>query len=192
MVSEISLGVRAKLEICTQEQHNPIRQDLNKGGEPRFYVPQPCFNYGAAPQTWEDPDAHTPHEPGLRGDGDPLDIVELGDSPLPAGTVTEVRILGAFCLIDQGEVDWKILALSTDRAEAENISCVSDLPKERVDSIVNWFRTYKTFEGKDENRIGCGGRILTREEALEVLNECHGHWLRLRAATETDASTDSN
>ena len=186
MVTEISMGIRAKFEISTHEEHNPIRQDLNKKGEPRFYVPQPFFNYGAAPQTWEDPAAETKQEPGLRGDGDPLDIVEIGETPMPAGGVAEVKILGAFCLIDQGEVDWKLLALSTDRAESQQFACISELPQERVQKVVDWFRTYKTFEGKEENRIGCGGRILTRKEALEVIDECHHHWRKLRSVRKQE------
>ena len=36
-----------------------------------------CFNYGAFPQTWEDP-AHTTPDTGYVGDNDPIDAMEIG------------------------------------------------------------------------------------------------------------------
>jgi inorganic pyrophosphatase len=42
-------------QISTKEPFNPIRQDVSKG-KPREYVwGDMMFNYGALPQTWEDP-----------------------------------------------------------------------------------------------------------------------------------------
>jgi inorganic pyrophosphatase len=35
------------------------------------------FNYGAFPQTWEDP-SHISQDTGKKGDNDPLDVVEIG------------------------------------------------------------------------------------------------------------------
>lgn len=37
-----------------------------------------------------------------------------------------------------------------------------------VNEIREWFRTYKTFEGKGLNEFGFGGRCLTSAEAAEV------------------------
>ena len=37
-----------------------------------------------------------------------------------------------------------------------------------VNDIREWFRTYKTFEGKGLNEFGFGGRCLTSVEAAEV------------------------
>jgi inorganic pyrophosphatase len=173
-VSEIARGSRAKLEISTDEEFTPILQDRNKCGAPRFYVPRPCFNYGAAPQTCEDPAPVDINEPGLKGDGDPLDIVELSDHPIPAGSVVTVRVVGAFCLIDQGEIDWKILAVNTD-------SPIASVPNWQAEEIMHWFKTYKALEGKPENTIGYGGRLLSAEEALKVINDCHDDWKRLRS-----------
>jgi inorganic pyrophosphatase len=35
------------------------------------------WNYGAIPQTWEDP-SHVDPDTGCKGDGDPIDVVEIG------------------------------------------------------------------------------------------------------------------
>lgn len=51
------------------------------------------WNYGAFPQTWEDPRvAGGPEVFFARGDADPLDVVEIGGLPLPPGTVVPVKV----------------------------------------------------------------------------------------------------
>lgn len=37
------------------------------------------------------------------GDNDPLDVVEISDSPKASGSVIQVKVLGAYALIDEGE-----------------------------------------------------------------------------------------
>lgn len=44
------------------------------------------FNYGCLPQTWEDP-AHISDETGLKGDNDPIDVLEIGTRQLKPGEV---------------------------------------------------------------------------------------------------------
>jgi 3'-phosphoadenosine 5'-phosphosulfate synthase len=69
---------------------NPIRQDRNDDGTPRFFAyGSPPFNYGLLPQTWEDPSVLTD---GYGGDNDPLDIIEVGASSLPIGSVLTVKV----------------------------------------------------------------------------------------------------
>jgi inorganic pyrophosphatase len=48
----------------------------------------------------------------MQGDNDPLDMVELGSSSMDIGFCFYGKVLGSFCLIDQGEIDWKILILN--------------------------------------------------------------------------------
>jgi hypothetical protein len=76
-VCEIPRGTRAKYEISTGEAFNPLVQDRNKDGSPRFYAFPSLSNYGALPQTYEDPDSKDA-KTGMPGDGDPLDICEIG------------------------------------------------------------------------------------------------------------------
>ena len=104
------------MEVATSEEFNPIKQDTNKSrhtGEKqlRYYAKFPLFNYGMLPQTWEN-NLHEDPSTKAKGDNDPLDICELGTIPLPTGSVTKIKILGALCLIDQDELDWKILTLN--------------------------------------------------------------------------------
>lgn len=90
MIVEIPRWTNAKMEIATKEQLNPIKQDVKKGVL-RFvknvfphhgYI----WNYGAMPQTWEDP-KHVDAATGCKGDNDPIDIVEIGAKVFRLGRV---------------------------------------------------------------------------------------------------------
>lgn len=88
------------------EKLNPIKQDVKK--EKLRFVCN-CFphhgyiwNYGAFPQTWEDP-SHTDADTGCKGDNDPLDVCEIGYRVAKRGEVRQVKILGCLALIDEGE-----------------------------------------------------------------------------------------
>lgn len=94
------------LQISVSEPLNPIKQDI-KNGKLRFVYN--CFpyhgymwNYGALPQTWEDPN-HEDKDTKCRGDNDPLDVCEIGYRVAKRGDVRQVKILGTLALIDEGK-----------------------------------------------------------------------------------------
>jgi inorganic pyrophosphatase len=104
MICEIPMGTTAKLELHKSETHNPIAQSLNKDGTVRHYsYGIPFFNYGFFPQTWED-DQQIDDDTGAKGDGDPIDVIEVGFEPIPMGAVRPVKVLGSYELLDQGKV----------------------------------------------------------------------------------------
>ena len=149
-IVEISKGMAHKMEVNKEEQYNPIMQDTTHNGtRGRDYLyGVPFFNYGLFPQTWEDPSVKD--ESGNGGDNDPLDVIEIGAKQLPMGSVIPVKILGCLELVDQGEVDHKILALSMDDGDAEKIHSVSDLQSVKpgvLDALVDWLTKYKIPEG---------------------------------------------
>lgn len=93
------------VQICTSEKLNPIKQDIKKG---KLRYVNNCFpyhgyiwNYGAFPQTWEDP-GHVDPNTGAKGDNDPLDVCEIGYRVAKRGEVRQVKILGTVALIDEG------------------------------------------------------------------------------------------
>eukprot|EP00965_Chrysotila_dentata_P085175 2809930-Pleurochrysis_carterae.AAC.4 len=115
----------AKLEVQKKVPHNPIMQDTKKG-ELRYYsYGAPFFNYGMLPQTWEDP-SKTGFN-GTVGDNDPLDVMELGSRTCRVGEVRSVKVLGDLELIDQGELDHKVLVIDTADPMADKISSAADL-----------------------------------------------------------------
>ena len=44
----------------------------------------------------------------VKGDNDPVDVVEIGSQALAVGSVTKVKPLGVLAMIDDGELDWKV------------------------------------------------------------------------------------
>ena len=119
-VCEIPRGTTSKMEISTRAPHNAIAQDKTRDGSPRFYALKSIVNYGALPRTYEDP-AHRDALMGLPGDGDPLDVCEIGSRVGTTGAVYGVKVLGALGLVDGGEADWKLLAVRTDDPMAEGL-----------------------------------------------------------------------
>jgi inorganic pyrophosphatase len=62
---------KAKMEVATKKENNPIAQDIKKGVLRDYHGPI-FWNYGCLPRTWEDPSVkHT--ELGCFGDNDPID-----------------------------------------------------------------------------------------------------------------------
>ena len=86
------------------------------------------WNYGAIPQTWENPEAVDSHT-GKIGDNDPLDICEIGRQVGYTGQVKQVKILGVMAMIDEGETDWKLIGIDITDPDASKLNDVDDLDK---------------------------------------------------------------
>ena len=180
-ICEIPRGSRAKFEIDTGSPWNPIVQDSTKAGAPRSYALDSLVNYGALPQTYEDP-AHVDALAKAPGDGDPLDVCEIGRARLAAtGAAYAVKVIGALAMLDGGECDWKLLAVRTDDPLAATVSDVTaagapDAVKRAADAVREWFRTYKIPEGKGENDFAFGGAWLDLPTTLQIVAATHGQW----------------
>jgi len=175
-VCEIPLGTREKMEIHKTATQNPVIQDVHKDGSLREYMYSPSIvNYGAIAQTWEDPNKPD-DDTGFGGDNDPIDVLQLNGSPCKRGAVQRVRVLGALALVDDDETDWKLLVIDVDAPDAPAWRDVTDIPKERVDECREWFRMYKTAEGKGENKFGLDERAVDAKHALSVAQGTHQHW----------------
>lgn len=94
MIVEVPRWSNGKFEISKTEPFNPITQDIKKG-KPRFVnniFPYHGYihNYGAIPQTWEQPLIEV--LPGFKGDNDPLDCCEIGSSIAKMGDIKKVKL----------------------------------------------------------------------------------------------------
>jgi len=177
-VNEIPKGTRPKMEIQTKEKFNPIGQDIKKDKLRLFTYGDIPFNYGAAPQTWEDPNKPHP-DTGLGGDNDPLDIVEVSQEAIAMGETVSVKVLGVLALLDEGETDWKLLAISTRNPLCDKVNDCKDLEvlfPGIIDKIRHWFRYYKTTDGKPENKFAFEGQVKDAEYAMRIVDENHRSW----------------
>merc|ERR1719242_952587 len=172
------------MEVATKEENNPIAQDIKKG-KLREY-PGPIFwNYGCLPQTWEDPNESHP-ELNVCGDDDPIDVVEIGSKALTMGSVVSVKPLGVLAMIDDGELDWKVVAVSTADPLANEYNDIDDVPEAIKSGIREWFRWYKTPDDKPLNGFGFDEKFLDKATAKEVISETNDAWKKLRSG-ETEA-----
>lgn len=185
MVVEIPRWSNAKLEISKTEAFNPIKQDVKKG---KLRFVHNCFphhgyiwNYGAFPQTWENPtvvDADT----GCGGDNDPLDVCEIGFSVAKTGSIKQVKVLGCLAMIDEGETDWKIIAIDVNDPLAKDMNDIEDVEKKMpgfLKATEEWFRIYKIPDGKPENKFAFNGEARNKAFAMKVVKETHEQWHKL-------------
>uniref|UniRef100_A0A914W942 Inorganic pyrophosphatase n=1 Tax=Plectus sambesii TaxID=2011161 RepID=A0A914W942_9BILA len=192
MFVEIARWNNAKMEVGVKEPLNPIKQDIKKG-VPRFV--DHCFphhgyiwNYGAIPQTWEDP-AHIDSDTNAKGDNDPIDVCEIGSKIHTRGSVLEVKILGALAMVDEGETDWKLIAIDVTDPLADKLNDIDDVEKYMpglLRATVEWFRIYKIPAGKPPNQFAFNGQFKNREYALRVIAETNEFWKILMKKTDSD------
>ncbi|KAJ3488212.1 hypothetical protein NLI96_g3006 [Meripilus lineatus] len=185
MIVEVPRWTNAKMEISKEELFNPIKQDIKKG---RLRYVRNCFphhgyiwNYGAFPQTWEDPN-HTHAETKAKGDNDPLDVCEIGEQVGFVGQVKQVKVLGIMALLDEGETDWKVLVVDVRDPLASKLNDIEDVERHLpglVRATNEWFRIYKIPDGKPENQFAFSGEAKNKKYATEIIHECHEAWRRL-------------
>ena len=180
-IVEIPKESSAKMEVATDESFTPIKQDTKKG-KLRYYPYNIHWNYGLLPQTWEDPSFANSEVEGALGDNDPVDVVEIGERQRKIGEVLKVKPLGALAMIDEGELDWKIVAISLDDPKAPFVNDVDDVEKHfpgTLTAIRDWFRDYKIPDGKPANKFGLGNKAANKDYALKVITETNESWNKL-------------
>jgi inorganic pyrophosphatase len=131
---EINSGIKEKWEISRISGY--LSREFYMGS-PRSiqHTPYPV-NYGMIPRTI------LPVNRG--GDGDPLDIIILGES-LPQGKVVKVKPLGVMKMTDSGEQDDKIIAvpINSPLVKFNNLDHFKNEKPEVLNNIKEWFINYK-------------------------------------------------
>jgi inorganic pyrophosphatase len=56
-------------------------------------------------------------------------VVEIGSAALASGTVTTVKVLGVLAMIDDGELDWKVIAINSADPLAAKLNDIEDVDK---------------------------------------------------------------
>jgi len=199
MVVEIPRWTQAKMEIATKEPFNPIKQDERKG---KLRFVRNCFpyhgyiwNYGALPQTWENPSHVDPHTQA-KGDNDPIDVCEIGSQTLERGAIVPVKLLGVMALIDDGETDWKLIVIKADDPLAEKLNDVQDISTHLpglLEATHEWFKIYKIPDGKPANCFAFDGQAKGVDFARKIIEETHMQWKSLvRQDRETGLSIQTS
>jgi len=185
MVVEVPRWTNAKMELDTTSPLNPIVQDQKKG-KLRFVANSfphhgYIWNYGAFPQTWENPN-HKDESTQCMGDNDPVDCCEIGHRVAKRGDVLAVKCLGTLAMIDDGEADWKMIVIDVNdplAAELNNLEDVERVMPGFLDTTREWFRIYKIPDGKPENKFAFDGEFQDAEFANKIISETHEYWKHL-------------
>ena len=109
-------------------------------------------NYGFVPRTLEE-------------DGDPVDVLVLGQEPIVPLALVEARAIGGFEMRDEHGVDTKIIAVHVNDPAVRDYRAMSELPQHVVAEIRRFFEDYKVLEKKP---VAVGGD-LSREQSVDVL-----------------------
>ncbi|WGL61287.1 inorganic diphosphatase [Pigmentibacter sp. JX0631] len=149
-IIEIPRGSKNKYEIDADSGLLFLDRVLSS---PMFYP----INYGFIPQTYCD-------------DGDPLDVMVIGQDPVHPLSMMDARVIGCLKMIDGGDADDKILAVHSDDPQFKHITDIKQLEEinpHYLKEIEQFFKTYKLLENKKVEIVGWQGK----EEAEKVIKE---------------------
>lgn len=103
-------------------------------------------NYGFLPQTFCD-------------DGDPLDVLVLGQEPVLPLCILRARAIGVLTMRDEKGQDDKVIAIHLDDPEYEHYHDIAELPPHRLRELERFFLDYKVLENKTVNVQHLRGRV---------------------------------
>ena len=100
------------------------------------------------------------------------------------GGIYQVKPVGVYAMLDDGEVDWKVIAIRTDDPKAASVNDVEDVEREfpgELQKIMEWFRDYKIPDGKPANAFGYDSKALDKAFAMGVIKETNGFYNKLKS-----------
>ncbi len=108
----------------------------------------------------------------LSPDGDPLDILILSNEKTYPGCIVPARVLGYLDMIDNGLVDYKLIAVVDVDPKFDGINNLYDLPEITLREIKNFFENYKTLD-KVPVKVGDFHEV---HEASKIIEECQNRF----------------
>ena len=115
------------------------------------------YNYGFIPDT-------------LSPDGDPIDIIILGDFSLIPGSMCEVKVVGGIDTYDESGQDDKIICVLSNNVNPSSkyINDITDVRQSTIDNIIYFLSHYK--EGEKNKYVNIG-EIYNKNKALEIIKK---------------------
>ena len=148
----------------------PVYIEIPKGSKVKYELDKPTgllqvnrvlysavvypANYGFVPRTY-------------CPDGDPLDVLVLGQEEVAPGVLMRGRAIGVMRMRDEKGQDDKIIAVHVDDPEYDSYHDIADIPRHRLRELQRFFLDYKVLEGAEvevEAPLGAA-------EALPILRE---------------------
>ena len=107
-------------------------------------------------------------------DGDPLDVLVLGQEPVYPLTIVEARAIGVMRMRDDKGIDDKILAVSVHDPSFADYSDYRQLPAHVFREMRRFFEDYKALEQKQtvvEEPLGPSDALVVLRDALALYRE---------------------
>ena len=104
------------------------------------------------------------------GDGDPLDVLVLGNEPVQPLSIMQAKAIGVLSMRDEGDPDDKVIAVHIHDPAFANINDISDLPPHIFREIQRFFEEYKVLEEKEVVVDEVQGSVRALEVVVESLN----------------------
>lgn len=145
-IIEIPKGTRAKYELDKESGLLILDRVLYSS----VYYPA---NYGFIPRTYCD-------------DRDPLDILVLAQIEIVPLCIVPAKIIGVMRMLDNGEADDKIIAVSAGDPSINHVNDISELPQHFITELRNFFEEYK----KLENKTVVVEEFFDKYTAMEIIN----------------------
>jgi len=118
-------------------------------------------NYGFIPQTLDE-------------DGDELDVLVPCAQPIPTGVWLQTKIVGVLNFEDDGEMDYKIVAVpADDRDSGDSINSLDDLGERWKQKIEHHFAHYKDLKKPGSTKVLGWGDA---SEAKKIIAESIERW----------------
>ena len=130
----------------------PVYIEIPKGSKVKYELDKPTgllqvnrvlysavvypANYGFVPRTY-------------CPDGDPLDVLVLGQEEVAPGVLMRGRAIGVMRMRDEKGQDDKIIAVHVDDPEYDSYRDIADIPPHRLRELQRFFLDYKVLEGKE-------------------------------------------
>jgi inorganic pyrophosphatase len=143
----------------------PVKYEFDKESNAIFVdrflttsMSYPC-NYGFIPHTLSD-------------DGDPADVLVVGDIPLLPGSVIACRPIGVLIMADEAGQDEKILAVPISKLTSyyDSVKSYKDLPEIFCQKISHFFENYKKLEkNKWAKIVGWEDEVKAGELILQAI-----------------------
>ena len=128
LVVEIPAGSRNKYEYCAEAGIMALDRVLHSS------VRYP-FDYGFVPNT-------------LADDGAPLDAMVIMQEPTFAGCLIKARPIGVLDMHDSGAYDGKLLCVPVADPRQKGITSIRQIAPNQLEDVAEFFRTYKSLEGR--------------------------------------------
>lgn len=104
------------------------------------------------------------------GDLDPLDIIILSSYTISErNVILRARPIGGFLMIDNSEVDDKIIAVLEGDEMYNEVYDISQISDGLINKLKHYFLTYKTMP--DQNEIVVIDSVYGAQHALNIINE---------------------